>query len=217
MGDLLNTRKLAYEFFGSAILLIAVVGSSFMAMQLTEDRALSLLINAAVTAAALGIIIKVGAPISGAHYNPVVTLASALLKKSSFFDSLTYFVAQILGALAGVITANAMFSSNLLASSSISRSGAGVMIGEIVATTGLVYLALASNEKSAWKLIPLWIFAAYFFTSSTSFANPAVTLSRVFTDAPAGIQVASVGPFIVAQIVGALIALIFRKAERKYE
>jgi arsenate reductase len=217
LGDLLNTRKLAYEFFGSATLLIAVVGSSFMAAQLTQDRALSLLINAAVTAAALGIIIKVGAPISGAHYNPVVSLASLLLKKSSFFDSLTHFIAQILGALAGVITANAMFSSNLLASSSISRSGAGVMIGEIVATTGLVYLALASNEKSAWKLIPLWIFAAYFFTSSTSFANPAVTLSRVFTDAPAGIQVDSVGPFIVAQILGALIALILRKAERKYE
>lgn len=188
-----------------------------MAAQLTEDRALSLLINAAVTAAALGIIIKVGAPISGAHYNPVVTLASLLLKKSSIYDSVTYFVAQILGALVGVITANAMFSSDLLASSSISRSGTAVMIGEIVATTGLVYLALSANEKSAWKLIPLWIFAAYFFTSSTSFANPAVTLSRVLTESPAGIEIASVGPFVVAQLFGALIALILKKAERKYE
>lgn len=213
----MNIRKLAYEFFGSATLLIAVVGSSFMAAQLTDDRALSLLINAAVTAATLGIIIKVGASISGAHYNPVVTFANVMLKKSTPIESITYLASQFLGAITGVMTANAMFSSDLFASSAITRSGAGVMIGEIVATAGLVYLALSSNEKSAWKLIPLWIFAAYFFTSSTSFANPAVTLSRVFTDAPAGIEIASVGPFIVAQLLGALIALILRKAEKNHE
>jgi arsenate reductase len=213
----MNIRKLAYEFFGSAILLIAVVGSSFMAAQLTNDRALSLLINAAVTAATLGIIIKVGAPISGAHYNPVVTFANVMLKKSTPIESITYLASQFLGAITGVMTANAMFASDVIASSSISRSGTALVIGEVVATTGLVYLALTANEKSAWKLIPLWIFAAYFFTSSTSFANPAVTISRIFTEAPSGINAASVVPFVAAQFLGALIAMILRKAEKKYE
>ncbi|NDE55091.1 MAG: hypothetical protein EB069_11110, partial [Actinobacteria bacterium] len=189
----MKLRNLAVEFIGTAVLLIAVVGSSFMASYLKADSALGLLINAAVTAAALAIIIKVGSPISGAHYNPVVTLTSWLRKKSSFTEFLFYVVAQVLGAIVGVLIANSMFDSKLIASSTIERSGSGVFIGEIVATMGLVYLALTSNEKSVWKLIPLWIFAAYFFTSSTSFANPAVTLSRVFTDAPSGIEFGSVG------------------------
>lgn len=213
----MNIRKLSFEFFGSAVLLVAVVGSSFMAKQLTDDRALSLLINAAVTAAALGIIIKVGAPISGAHYNPVVSMASWMLKKSTFPEFLTYVLAQVSGAIIGVMIANAMFAADIIGSSSTQRTGSGLFIGEIVATVGLVYLALSSNEKSAWKLIPLWIFAAYFFTSSTSFANPAVTLSRVFTDAPAGIAFGSVGAFILAQVIGALIACSLGKGEKKHD
>ena len=211
----MNIRKLSFEFIGTATLLIAVVGSSFMAAQLTADRALSLLIIAAVTAAALGIIIKVGAPISGAHYNPVVSLASWLLKKSTLTEFFSYAFAQVLGALVGVVIANAMFSADTIGSSSIERSGSGLFIGEIVATVGLVYLALSSNEQSVWKLIPLWLFAAYFFTSSTSFANPAVTFSRVFTDAPAGIELGSVGAFVLAQIIGALIAFSLWKVEKR--
>ena len=210
----MSIRKLSYEFFGTAVLLTAVVGSSFMAKLLTDDRALSLLINAAVTAAALGIIIKVGRPMSGAHYNPVISLTSWLLKRSTSAEFFSYILAQVLGAVVGVLIANSMFSSHIIFSSSMQRSGTGLFIGEIVATAGLVYLALSSNEKSAWKLIPLWIFAAYFFTSSTSFANPAVTLSRVFTDAPAGIELASVGAFVLAQVIGALIALALWKAEK---
>ena len=213
----MNVRKLSFEFFGTATLLIAVVGSSFMASYLKADWALGLLINASVTAAVLAIIIKVGAPISGAHFNPVVSLTSWLLKKSTFGQFISYSVAQVVGAVIGVLIANAMFSSDFIGSSSMQRSGTGLFIGEIVATIGLVYLALSSNEKSAWKLIPLWIFAAYFFTSSTSFANPAVTLSRIFTDAPAGIAPGSVGAFIFAQIIGALLALSFWKVEKKHD
>ena len=203
-----------FEFFGTATLLIGVVGSSFMATNLTADKGLALLINAAVTAATLGIIIKVGASVSGAHYNPAVTFANVLLRKNSLALALQYLLAQVVGAICGVILANAMFSSKLVANSTIERSGTGLVLAEIIATVGLVYLALTSNEKSAWKLIPLWIFAAYFFTSSTSFANPAVTLSRVFTESGAGINSGSVLWFVLAQIVGSLLATTLVKLEK---
>jgi len=203
-----------FEFFGTATLLIGVVGSSFMATNLTADKGLALLINAAVTAATLGIIIKVGASVSGAHYNPAVTFANVLLRKNSLALALQYLLAQVVGAICGVILANAMFSSKLVANSTIERSGTGLVLAEVIATVGLVYLALTSNEKSAWKLIPLWIFAAYFFTSSTSFANPAVTLSRVFTESGAGINSGSVLWFVLAQMVGALLATTLVKLEK---
>jgi len=210
----MKIKQLVFEFFGTATLLIGVVGSSFMATNLTADKALALLINAAVTAATLGIIIKVGASVSGAHYNPAVTFANVLLRKNSLALALQYLLAQVVGAICGVILANAMFSSKLVANSTIERSGTGLILAEVIATVGLVYLALTSNEKSAWKLIPLWIFAAYFFTSSTSFANPAVTLSRVFTESGAGINSGSVLWFVLAQIVGSLLATTLVKLEK---
>ena len=210
----MKIKQLVFEFFGTATLLVGVVGSSFMATNLTGDKALALLINAAVTAATLGIIIKVGASISGAHYNPAVTFANVLLRKNSLALALQYLLAQVVGAICGVILANAMFSSKLVANSTIERSGTGLILAEVIATVGLVYLALTSNEKSAWKLIPLWIFAAYFFTSSTSFANPAVTLSRVFTESGAGINSGSVLWFVLAQIVGSLLATTLVKLEK---
>jgi len=210
----MKIKQLVFEFFGTATLLIGVVGSSFMATNLTADKGLALLINAAVTAATLGIIIKVGASVSGAHYNPVVTFANVLLRKNSLALALQYLIAQVVGAICGVILANAMFSSKLVANSTIERSGTGLILAEVIATVGLVYLALTSNEKSAWKLIPLWIFAAYFFTSSTSFANPAVTLSRVFTESGAGINSGSVLWFVLAQMVGALLATTLVKLEK---
>ena len=210
----MKIKQLVFEFFGTATLLVGVVGSSFMATNLTGDKALALLINAAVTAATLGIIIKVGASISGAHYNPAVTFANVLLRKNSLALALQYLIAQVVGAICGVILANAMFSSKLVANSTIERSGTGLVLAEVIATVGLVYLALTSNEKSAWKLIPLWIFAAYFFTSSTSFANPAVTLSRVFTESGAGINSGSVLWFVLAQMVGALLATTLVKLEK---
>jgi arsenate reductase len=214
MGNRMKIKQLVFEFFGTATLLIGVVGSSFMATNLTADKGLALLINAAVTAATLGIIIKVGASVSGAHYNPAVTFANVLLRKNSLALALQYLLAQVVGAICGVILANAMFSSKLVANSTIERSGTGLILAEVIATVGLVYLALTSNEKSAWKLIPLWIFAAYFFTSSTSFANPAVTLSRVFTESGAGINSGSVLWFVLAQIVGSLLATTLVKLEK---
>ena len=209
--------KLASEFFGTATLLIAVVGSSFMGANLTSDKALALLINAAVTAANLGIIIKTGSPISGAHFNPLVTIALLIKGSLRLQEALGYLTVQVMGGISGVIIANLMFTESAFESSSTLRSGSGQWIGEIVATAGLIYLALTSNEKSAWKLIPLWIFAAYFFTSSTSFANPAVTIARIFTNAPAGIDSASVLGFIAAQIVGALLVLIAIRKRSAHE
>lgn len=209
--------KLASEFFGTAVLLIAVVGSSFMGANLTSDKALALFINAAVTAAILGIIIKTGSPISGAHFNPLVTIALLIKGSLRLQEALGYLTVQVMGGISGVIIANLMFTESAFESSSTLRSGSGQWIGEIVATAGLIYLALTSNEKSAWKLIPLWIFAAYFFTSSTSFANPAVTIARIFTNAPAGIDSASVLGFIAAQIVGALLVLIAIRKRSAHE
>ncbi len=209
----MNIKKLVNELVGTAVLLIAVVGSSYMAASLTSDKALSLLIVAAVTAAALAIIIKLGAAISGAHYNPAVTISSLLTGGIKVMEAVAYIVTQIIGAFIGVLIANAMFSEALIGSSSIVRSGSGQFIGEVVATAGLVYLALTATEKSVWKMIPLWIFAAYFFTASTSFANPAVTISRIFTDAPTGISGESVFGFISAQIVGALLSVLALKSK----
>lgn len=199
--------RLMSEFLGTAVLLISVVGSSFMAASLTSDKALALLINAAVTAAVLGVIIKSCSSISGAHFNPIVTLAFLLRGSMRYVEACGYLFAQGLGGIFGVVIANLMFTEAAFATSSISRSGIGQVIGEVVATAGLLYLALTSTEKSVWKLIPLWIFAAYFFTSSTSFANPAVTVARIFTEAPAGINFASVLGFIAAQIVGGLLVV----------
>ena len=209
--------KLVSEFLGTAVLLISVVGSSFMAANLTSDKALALLINAAVTAAVLGIIIKTCSSISGAHFNPLVTFAALMRGSMRSIEALGYLVAQVIGGVLGVVIANLMFIETSFALSSTLRSGSGLWIGEIVATAGLIYLALTSNEKSAWKLIPLWIFAAYFFTSSTSFANPAVTIARIFTDAPAGIDSSSVLGFIAAQVVGALFVILGLRKRNLHE
>jgi len=194
------------ELVGTATLLIAVVGSSFMASQLTSDSAIALLVNAAVTAAALAVLIKVFSPISGAHFNPAVSLAAVVCKRMQLKDLVGYVLAQISGAVIGVALANAMFSNSFLVLSEIERSDSGQVIGELIATLGLVLLALSADAKSAWKIIPLWIFGAYFFTVSTSFANPAVTVSRSLTGAPAGIAPSSVNVFVLVQLITAVIA-----------
>ena len=194
------------ELVGTATLLISVVGSSFMASQLTSDSAIALLVNAAVTAAALAVLIKVFSPISGAHFNPAVSLAAVVCKRMQLKDLVGFVLAQISGAVIGVALANAMFSNSFLVLSKIERSGSGQVIGELIATLGLVLLALSADSKSAWKIIPLWIFGAYFFTVSTSFANPAVTVSRSLTGAPAGIAPSSVTVFVLVQLITAVIA-----------
>jgi glycerol uptake facilitator-like aquaporin len=194
----MNLERFFAELVGTATLLIAVVGSSFMANQL----------NAAVTAAALAVLIKVFSPISGAHFNPAVSLAAVICKRIQPKDLLGYVLAQVSGAVIGVALANAMFSNSLVEFSEVDRSGSGQIIGELIATLGLVLLALSADAKSAWKIIPLWIFGAYFFTVSTSFANPAVTVSRSLTDAPAGIAPTSVTLFVLVQLITAVIAAL---------
>jgi len=193
------------EFLGTATLLVAVVGSSFMADQLSQDEALALLINALVTAAVLTIIIKSFINKSGAHFNPAVTIALILSGRFAARDLLPYLAAQILGAISGALLANTMFAADIFTTSVINRNGYHLLVGEAVATSGLVMLALLVSKKFLLKLIPLWIFGAYFFTSSTSFANPAVTMARVFTSAPAGISPSSITAFMLVQIGVAII------------
>lgn len=198
-------NRLIAEFLGTATLLVAVVGSSFMADQLSQDEALALLINALVTAAVLTIIIKSFINKSGAHFNPAVTIALILSGRFAARDLLPYLAAQILGAISGALLANTMFAADIFTTSVINRNGYHLLVGEAVATSGLVMLALLVSKKFLWKLIPLWIFGAYFFTSSTSFANPAVTMARVFTSAPAGISPSSITAFMLVQIGVAII------------
>jgi len=193
------------EFLGTATLLVAVVGSSFMADQLSQDEALALLINALVTAAVLTIIIKSFINKSGAHFNPAVTIALILSGRFAARDLLPYLAAQILGAISGALLANTMFAADIFTTSVINRNGYHLLVGEAVATSGLVMLALLVSKKFLLKLIPLWTFGAYFFTSSTSFANPAVTMARVFTSAPAGISPSSITAFMLVQIGVAII------------
>ena len=211
---MIGSKALA-EFFGTATLLLAVVGSSFMAERLTQDAALALLINATVTAAALALIIRSAVNLSGAHFNPVVTLTALLLAKIKSLEALVYLISQVLGAIFGVILANLMFVEVVFSSSSIQRDGSAQFLGELIATTGLVFIAFSAKKKQVWKLIPLWIFGAYFFTVSSSFANPAVTLARFFTDAPAGIAGSSLPGFIAAQLLGALLVLALLRNKKR--
>lgn len=211
---MIDSKALA-EFFGTATLLLAVVGSSFMAERLTQDAALALLINATVTAAVLALIIRSAVNLSGAHFNPVVTLTALLLGKIKSLEALVYLISQVLGAIFGVILANLMFVEVVFSSSSIQRDGSAQFLGELIATTGLVFIAFSAKKKQVWKLIPLWMFGAYFFTVSSSFANPAVTLARFFTDAPAGIAGSSLPGFIAAQLLGALLVLALLRNKKR--
>jgi glycerol uptake facilitator-like aquaporin len=203
----MKLNKYLAEFLGTATLLIAVVGSSFMAEDLTQDKALALTINALVTAAVLAIIIKGFLNTSGSHFNPAVSIALAVQGKLEFKETIKYLLAQIFGGIAGVILANSMFSESVISLSDNIRSGHENLIGEFVATSGLIALALFAGKKLVWKLIPLWIFGAYFFTVSTSFANPAVTIARFFTDAPAGIALESVLAFVFVQMITAILVV----------
>lgn len=197
------------EFIGTLALVLAVVGSGMMAGSLTEDVALQLLINAAATVAALYILINLLAPLSGAHFNPAVTVVSSLRGERGATEVVTYLFAQVSGAIAGSLLAHLTFDIPF-AISTKDRMGISLLLAEVVATFGLVMIVFADWKRYRLRnrasMIALWIGGAYFFTSSTSFANPAVTIGRIFTDSFAGISPASVLPFIGAQIVGALLA-----------
>jgi glycerol uptake facilitator-like aquaporin len=212
-------NKLAAEFLGTCLLVCIVVGSGIMATNLSQDIGVQLLINAVSTVFGLMVLIQLLMPISGAHFNPVVTLVNLIQKNVSISTFIKFWIVQTAGAITGAILANAMFNLALFETSTKIRSGSNLYLGEVIATAGLILVInlLVSQEKTA--LIPVmvasWIGSAYFFTSSTSFANPAVTVGRIFSESFAGIAPSSVLQFIAAQIIGALLGLgIFKVVSR---
>lgn len=204
-------KKILSEFIGSALLVAIVVGSGIMATDLSRDVGVQLLINAISTVFGLGVLILVLAPISGAHFNPVVTMVDLIQGKSSVIQFVQYSVAQVTGAITGAVLANAIFDHQLIETASKVRSGGNLFLAEIVATAGLILVINLLVSQKNLTIIPVavagWIGSAYFFTSSTSFANPAVTIGRTFSDSFAGIAPESAPPFIAAQVLGALIGL----------
>ena len=206
-------RAVMMEFLGTAILAVGIVGSGHMLTSLGAANGLELFVNALATAVALAIAIRIGMKISGSHFNPAVSLVMMLLKKIEFKIFLLYVVAQTLGAISGTILANFMFNQQVLAQSEISRDGSNLFLSEIFATMVLLWIILRFPKRDDLVAIyvPLWIFGAILFTSSTSFANPAITVGRGFTSSIVGIAPASVLLFIIAQLLGGLLGLLVAK------
>ena len=210
-------RRLLAEFVGTALLVTVVVGSGIAAAQLSpHDLGLQLLENSTATVYGLAVLILMFGPISGAHFNPVVTAADWLLGRRSgtgigAVDAAAYAVAQVTGAVAGAWLANLMFDRQVFELATKDRITTGHLVGEVVATAGLIALifTLARSGRAGLSAaaVGAYIGAAYWFTSSTSFANPAVTVGRMFSDTFAGIAPSSAPGFITAQIVGALVGL----------
>ena len=204
-------KKIFAEFLGTALLVAIVIGSGIMATNLSQDIGVELLINTVSTVFGLFVLIQILAPISGANFNPLVTMIDLIQKRITFVGFIQYAVAQTLGAITGAALANAMYSHTLFETATKVRSGGSLYLGEIVATAGLILIINVMISQEKFALIPVvvaaWIGSAYFFTSSTSFANPAVTIGRAFSDSFAGIAPGCVTKFIAAQILGALIGL----------
>jgi glycerol uptake facilitator-like aquaporin len=203
-------RRLVAEALGTALLVATVVGSGIMADKLTSDTALALLGNTLPTGSILVVLITILGPLSGAHFNPAVTLIFALRCDLEARAALFYVLSQIAGGIAGSLLAHAMFELPLFELSQTVRTGTGQWIAEAVAAFGLVFTILTglrSRPDAIPWLVGLYITAAYWFTSSTSFANPAVAIARSFTDTFAGIRPIDLPGFIVAELVGALIAM----------
>jgi glycerol uptake facilitator-like aquaporin len=211
MPDFDLPRRLTAEALGTGLLVATVVGSGIMAENLTRDVALALLGNTLPTGAILVVLITILGPISGAHFNPAVTLVFALKRELTPRDALSYVVAQITGGIAGTIIAHAMFALPLLDASLKMRSGGAQWLAEAVAAFGLVATILAGirfNRSAVPWLVGLYITAAYWFTSSTSFANPAVAIARSLTNTFSGIRPADLPGFIAAELGGAVAALM---------
>ncbi len=204
-------RCLAAEALGSAFLLVAIVGSGIMAARMSpDDGGLRLLENAAATAGALVGLISMFAAVSGAHFNPVVTLVDRLLGRITTKDAALYVLAQTIGACTGTLMANAMFERPLFELSTTTRSSGALWLSEVVATVGLLLVIYGCVRTGRERAVPfavgLWIGSAYWFTSSTSFANPAVTVARTLSDSFTGIDPASAPMFVLMQVLGAAIA-----------
>jgi arsenate reductase len=203
----------ASEFIGTALLVLAVIGSGIAASRLSPgDTGLALFENAVATGAALVAIILAVGPVSGAHLNPVITLVDRITGGMSSREATLYIAAQIAGAGLGAILANLMFSLPAVTLSTQDRSGAGLWLSEVIATFGLVLvvfgLARSGRNEAAPFAVGAYIAAAYFFTSSTSFANPAVTFGRTLSDTFAGIAPASAPAFVLAQLAGGVLGLL---------
>jgi glycerol uptake facilitator-like aquaporin len=210
-------RRLLAEFTGTGLLVAVVVGSGIAATRLTADGALRLLVNSVVTALGLAVLIVVFIQASGAHFNPIVTAADWLLgrrtpRRYSLGLAAAVMACQVAGAIAGAALADAMFAEPVLSPSHHHRGGAPILLSEVVATAGLVFVIVAlvrtgRVQHVAWA-VGAWIGAAYWFTASTAFANPAVTVGRTLTDTYAGIAPASAPAFIAAQLLGGAIGTL---------
>jgi len=202
-------RRLFAEFLGTAALVMVVIGSGLMGQSLSGDLGVVILINQISTVLGLGVLVALLIPVSGAHINPAVTLIMTLRRELSAGEGLSYGVVQLAGGVAGAVGAQAMFDLPLVEFSDNQRLTTGVFVGEVVSTAGLIAVILTAlaQSKATWLplLVPAWIGAGFFATSSTSFANPAVTVGRMFTDSFTGIAVESVLGFIAAQVLGALL------------
>lgn len=215
-GQVPLVRRVAAEAIGTAALVTVVVGSGIQATELTDDVGVQLLANSLATVFGLGVLITLLGPVSGAHFNPAVSLTSyATGRRSgeglSLRDVTAYVPAQMAGAIGGAILADAMFAQPLVKWSTHDRFAGHLWLAEVVATAGLILLIFGLGRVGRAQLAPAavasFIGAAYWFTSSTSFANPAVTIGRAFTDTFAGIAPGSVLPFLAAQLVGAAVGL----------
>lgn len=204
-------RRLVAEGLGTAFLVAVVVGSGIFAQTLSSDPGLQLLQNSIATGAGLVALIIAFGPVSGAHFNPVVTLADRVLGGLTSTEAAAYIGVQVVGGCAGAVLANVMFELDPVTLSTTERSSGALWLSEVVATAGLLLVILGVVRSGRTQLAPFavggYIASAYWFTSSTSFANPAVTVSRALTDTFAGIEPASVPPYIVAQLVGGAVAV----------
>ncbi len=212
----MKLRKVGSEVLGSAVLVMTVIGSGEMAENLSSDTGIQLLINSLSTAAILYALITLLADIGGAHFNPLVTLVLAYKREMKISETVQYIIAQFFGALIGAGLANLIFDLPVFTASTKVRSGGHLLLSEIIATAGLIFIIFAALDQKRDKKIPTlvacWIGAAYFFTSSTSFANPAVTFARGWSDTFAGIAPKSIAPFIAAQLLGAILGLILSQS-----
>ena len=209
------------EYLGTALITATVVGSGIMAQVLTRDVLLQLLVNTFATILILALAIWLLAPVSGAYFNPAVLLVAFLRRELSPLDFLTFMLVQVAGAASGAILAHALFNRALIDPSTTARDGSWLFLSEVVATAGLIAtIFIAKNQgrgENAFWLVPLWIGGAYIFTSSTSFANPAITLGRSLTESFSGIAIASVPLFVAAQLLGAILGYFISEVLVKRE
>ena len=209
------SRKLFAEAIGTGLLIVAVIGSGIMAERLTDIVALQLLCNAIATGGALVALILIFAPVSGASFNPVVGIVGIFTGEATIRDTALYAIAQTVGGCIGAIIANLMFDLDAINISQKVRSGSGILFSEVIATIGLLVVIYGTIRAKRANLVPFtvaaWITGAYFFTSSTSLANPAVSISRSLSNTFAGIAPESVPMFVLMQLIGAMSAVAIIK------